>query len=260
MNDMQDKVAIVTGAAGGLGGATARHLAARGARLLVTDLAEAAGQALAREIGGEFLRHDVADPDQWQAVIAAARRLGRIDILVNAAGIEGDLAKGGLATDLAEWRRVMAVNLDGTFLGCRGVMPLMLEAGSGAIVNIASIVSFMGTPSGLAYGASKAGVEQLSRSLALIGAQGGARVRCNSVHPGVIRSDMTDRIIATFGASAGLDAPAAEALVCSAIPFGVRGDPADVAQLIGYLASDAAVYVTGAAFKVDGGWSVTNAG
>lgn len=260
MDDMKGKVAIVTGASGGLGGATARHLAARGALVVATDLAEAAGEALAREIGGRFVCHDVADEGHWQKVAAAAAALGPVSILVNAAGIEGDLDQGGLATDLAGWRKVMSINCDGTFLGCRTIMPLMIEAGSGAIVNISSIVSFMGTPSGLAYGASKAAVEQLTRSLAIIGAADGKRVRCNSVHPGVIRTRMTDSIIATFAGMQGVDEAAAEAIVCSAVPFGVRGEPCDVASLIGFLASDAASYVTGAAFRVDGGWSVTSAG
>lgn len=260
MSDLTGKVAIVTGAAGGIGGATARHLAGRGAIVVLTDLAPAAGIALAEEIGGHFVRHDVSDQEQWDDVLSVAGRLGTVAILVNAAGIEGDLAKGGLETDLAEWRRVMAVNLDGTFLGCRAVMPQMLEVGSGAIVNIASIVTFMGTPSGLAYGASKAAVEQLTRSMAILGSRDGKRVRCNSVHPGVIRSRMTDSIITTFAAMQGIDEAAAEAAVCAAVPFGARGEPEDVASLIGYLTSDDAAYVTGAAFRVDGGWSVTSAG
>lgn len=260
MRELTGKVAIVTGAAGGIGGATARNLAARGANVVLTDLARGAGASLAEEIGGYFMQHDVSDPDQWDEVIAIARTRGTVAILVNAAGIEGDLAQGGLKTDLAEWRRVMAVNLDGTFLGCRAVMPSMLEAGEGAIVNISSIVSFMGTPSGLAYGASKAAVEQLTRSMAIIGSRDGKRVRCNSVHPGVIRSRMTDSIITSFAAAQGIEEQAAEAAVCAAIPFGERGEPQDVASLIGYLTSDAAAYVTGAAFRVDGGWSVTSAG
>jgi NAD(P)-dependent dehydrogenase (short-subunit alcohol dehydrogenase family) len=135
-----------------------------------------------------------------------------------------------------------------------------MQVGKGAIVNISSIVSSMATPSGLAYGASKAGVEQLSRSLAIIGAADGARVRCNSVHPGVIRSRMTDSIIASFAAAQSIDEAQAEVAVCAAVPFGVRGVPEDVAGLITYLASDAAAYVTGSAFRVDGGWSVTSAG
>lgn len=254
MARLDGKVAIVTGAAGGLGGAIARRFAAEGARVVATDIA---GDAVA---GCRFERHDVTDEAGWARVVAAAREEGGADVLVNAAGIEGDLAQGGLATTLAEWRRVIGVNLDGTFLGCRAAMPDMLEKGAGAIVNISSIVSVMGSPSGLAYGAGKAAVEQLTRSLTLIGAEGGRRVRVNSIHPGVIRTRMTDDIIATFAARQGVDAAAGEAAVMAAVPFGERGTPDDVAALALFLAGDEAAYVTGAMFKVDGGWSVTGAG
>lgn len=261
MNNLSGKVAIVTGGAGGLGGATSRLLAARGAHVVITDVATAAGEALAKEIGGTFVRHDVADPAQWDLVVATALKVtGHIDILVNGAGIEGDFSKGGLATDLAEWRHVMSINLDGTFLGCRAVMPSMLAAGKGAIVNISSIVSFMGTPTALAYGASKAGVEQLSRSLALMGAQNGNKVRCNSIHPGVIRTRMTDNIFASFAAAQGITAAEAEAGLCTTIPLGARGEPQDIANTIAFLVSDEAAYITGASIRVDGGWSVTSAG
>ena len=261
MSGFAGKVALVTGAAGGIGAATARRFARDGATLVLTDVVEEAGKALAAETGGVFLRHDVSDPDGWHGVVdAALRPTGRIDILVNAAGIEGDLAQAGLATSYAEFRRVLAINLDGTFLGCAAVMPHMVSEGAGAIVNIASIVSFMATPSALSYGVSKAGVEQLTRSLAIIGAADGGRVRCNSVHPGVIRTRMTDSIIRSYAAGAGISEVEAEAGINSAVPFGVRGTPEDVAGMIAYLASDDAAYVTGASFRVDGGWSVTSAG
>lgn len=123
------KVALVTGAAGGLGGATARRLASEGAQVVLTDVAAEAGEALAAEIGGSFLAHDVSDEQRWQEVTEAALgRTGRIDILVNGAGIEGDLANGKLATTYEHFRKVCAINLDGTFLGCMAVMPHMTEA------------------------------------------------------------------------------------------------------------------------------------
>lgn len=258
VGNLQGRVAIVTGGAGGIGGATARKLASLGAKVLITDLAS--GDALAAEIGGAYLRHDVADPAAWDQVLAAAQALGPVDILVNAAGIEGNFDLGGLDTTLEEWRRVLSINLDGTFLGCKTVMPGMLERGKGAIVNIASIITFMGTPSGLAYGASKAAVEQLSRSLALIGARDGKRVRVNSVHPGTIRSRMLENIVSTFADAAGISVAEAERTVASAVPMAEFGEPADIASMIAYLVSDEAKYITGTAMRVDGGWSVTSAG
>jgi NAD(P)-dependent dehydrogenase (short-subunit alcohol dehydrogenase family) len=261
MSALAGKVAVITGAAGGIGAATARRLARDGATLVLTDVAAAAGKALAAETGATFLVQDVSDPEGWGAIVAAALGpTGHIDMLVNAAGIEGDLGQAGLATSYAEFRRVLAINLDGTFLGCTAVMPHMVAAGTGAIVNIASIVSFMATPSALSYGVSKAGVEQLTRSLAIIGAAEGGRVRCNSVHPGVIRTRMTDSIIQSYAANIGISEAEAEAGINSAVPFGVRGAAEDVAAMIAFLVSDDAAYVTGASFRVDGGWSVINAG
>jgi len=259
MKRFEGKVALVTGAAGGLGGATAKRLAEEGARVFMADLAD--GSELASEIGGTLLTLDVSDEAAWQSVVLQVLdAAGRIDVLVNAAGIEGDLAHGKLQTTYEDFRRVCSVNLDGTFLGCMAVMPHMMERGNGAIVNIASIITSMGTPSALGYGVSKAGVEQLSRSLALVGAEDGKRVRVNSVHPGVIETRMTDDIIKTFSRGANVSFEEAEAVVNSAVAFKERGQPEDVAAMIAYLASDEAGYVTGSAFKVDGGWSVINAG
>ncbi len=261
MERFDGKVALVTGAAGGLGGAAARRLASEGALVVLTDVAAEAGEMLADEIGGQFLTHDVTDERRWKTVTdETLRRCGRIDVLVNAAGIEGDLGNGKLATTYEHFRKVCAINLDGTFLGCMAVMPHMMEAGQGTIVNISSIVSFMATPSAIPYGVSKAGVEQLTRSLAIIGAEGGKRVRANSVHPGVIRTRMTNSIIETFAAGAGISVEQAETDVNSAVPFKKRGEPEDIASMIAFLASEESGYITGASFRVDGGWSVISAG
>lgn len=258
---LSNRVAIVTGGSGGLGGAAARALAAEGAKVVITDVVDAAGKALATELGGEFHHHDVSSEADWSGlVLAVLKAHGGIDVLLNAAGIEGDLKGGGIQTTYEAWRKVLSINLDGTFLGCKAVMPTMLEQGRGSIVNISSIVSGMGTPTAMAYGASKAAVEQMTRSLALIGAAGGRRVRCNSVHPGIIRTRMTDSIFAEFGNNTGKTDAEVEAMLCAAVPFGQRGVPEDVASLIVYLACDDSRYVTGSAFKVDGGWSVVNAG
>jgi len=135
MARFDDRVAIVTGAAGGLGSATARRLAREGATVVLTDVMEAAGEGLADEIGGRFIRHDVSDAEQWRRVAEATLdAAGRIDILVNAAGIEGDLTQGGLATSYEDYRKVLSINLDGTFLGCLAVMPHMMKQRAGAVI------------------------------------------------------------------------------------------------------------------------------
>lgn len=255
------KIALITGGAGGIGAETARTLAREGAQVVITDLADDPAAAVAAEIRGTYLRHDVSSEQQWGEVVGkVAARYGRIDVLVNAAGIEGDLANAGLKTSLAEWRRVMAVNLDGTFLGCRTVLPKMIEQGAGSIVNISSIVSFFATPTALSYGASKAAVEQLTRSMAQLGGADGKRVRCNSVHPGVIRTRMTDHILSEFAKLSGISPEQAEAAVNANILFKCRGKPGDVADLILFLASEESGYITGSAFQVDGGWHLVSAG
>lgn len=258
---VEGKTAIVTGGSGGIGSATARLLAARGAKVLITDVQDSAGTELASAIGATYIHHDVASEEDWRKVAdAALSQWSRIDILVNSAGIEGDFVNSGLATTLAEWRRVLGINLDGTFLGCRTLMPLMLEKGQGSIINLSSATSFMATPTGLAYGASKAAVEQLSRSMAIIGARGGNQVRCNSVHPGVIATRMSNSILSKLAEKQGVTAADVEKQRVASIPLGRRGDADDIAGMIAYLASDEARYVTGTAMRVDGGWTMTAAG
>lgn len=259
---LDKKVCLITGAGGGLGAEAARIFAKEGARVIVTDISEGAVAHVANEIGGTYFLHDVSSESDWQKITAATiEKFGHVDVLVNCAGIEGDFQNGGgLATSLAEWRRVMSVNLDGTFLGCKTLMPEMLARGRGSIVNVSSIVSTMGTPTPIAYGASKAGVQQLTLSLALIGASNGGRVRCNSVHPGVIKTRMTDGIVSKISEAQNITETEVEEMLWGGIPFKGRGRPIDIAFLITFLASDESAYITGSAFQADGGWHIVSAG
>lgn len=187
---------------------------------------------------------------------------GGIDILVNAAGIEGDQKNNTIAsTTLEDWRRVHAINLDGTFLGCQKVIGVMERKSTGAIVNVSSVASYFPMPFNCAYGSSKAAVQHLTKSVAAWGTRNGNRIRCNSVHPGLIRSRMLFDIVSQRSASAAADAEvAAEALASSAVPLGTLAEPEDVARQIAYLASDEAGQVTGAEFRIDGGWSLVVGG
>jgi 3(or 17)beta-hydroxysteroid dehydrogenase len=256
MGRVQDKVALVTGGAGGIGAATVRTLHREGARVVIGDVAVPPGETLAAELGCGFCKLDVTSEDSWkQAVEQIVATHRTLDVLVNAAGIEGDMVHGTPeSTSLAEWRRVMAVNLDGTFLGCRAVLPVMKRKGEGSIVNISSAVSYFATPNSVAYGASKGGVMQLTKSVALHGSLDGHRVRCNSVHPGIIATRMIDSINVQLAQLNNMAVDEARRASFARIPFGEPGRPEDVAELILFLASDEARYITGSEFGIDGGW------
>lgn len=255
------KIALVTGGAGGIGSATAALLAKEGATVIVSDIDEKAGLAVAADIGGAFLQLDVASLESWQGVVdAVVGRHGRIDVLAHCAGIEGSYVQAGLAMSAEDWQRVINVNLTGSFYGCKTVYPHMLEQGEGSVILVASCVSHMATSSGLAYGASKAGMTQLARSFAAIGWKDGKRVRCNSVHPGPIRTRMTDNIFAELAEGAKISVNEMEQAIKQTLPMGDRGEPEDIGHMIVFLASDESRYASGSAFFVDGGWTVVDAG
>jgi 3(or 17)beta-hydroxysteroid dehydrogenase len=259
MDRVRDKVVAISGGAGGIGAAIARLISSEGGKVAILDLAD--GRDLAREIGGDFYALDVTSEAGWTDTIGAIdRKHGRIDVLVNAAGIEGDLQAGNPeTTSLAEWRRVHSINLDGTFLGCRAVLPIMKRRKAGSIVNISSIVSYFGSPNAVAYSTSKGGVQTFTKSVARYGARDGNRIRCNSVHPGVIRTRMIKNIWAETARLTNRTVEEAERLSLRMVPFGTLGEPEDVAFLILYLASDESRYVTGSEFQVDGGWHLVEA-
>lgn len=255
MKPLLSKVALVTGGASGIGAATASLLAERGATVMVADLVKPAVTAASPAPAMAFVKLDVTSETDWAAAIDGIREHhGRLDILVNAAGIVGDVLAGTLAqTTLADWRKVMAVNLDGTFLGCREAMPLMKKGSEGSIINVASVGAYYPTLQNPAYGASKAGVTQLTKTVAMYGSLEGGRVRCNSVHPGRTATPMLESIASQLAQRThnGRATPPSSA---SRIPLGPSGTPQDAAALIAFLASAEAGYITGAEFVVDGGW------
>lgn len=237
MSRLKDKVVLVTGAAGAIGAAIARAIDDEGGTAIGSDLAGRGKVAYAL---------DVTSEDDWARVIAAVTATsGRLDGLVNAAGI---VAIGTVEdTDFATWRRVMAVNLDGTFLGCKQALPLLKRHG-GAIVNISSVSGLVGGHNLAAYNASKGGVRLLTKSIALHGARLKPPVRCNSVHPAFIEGPMAEDMIAQFR-----DPVRAREKLAASVPLGRFGTPAEVAELCVYLLSEESAFVTGAEFVLDGG-------
>jgi meso-butanediol dehydrogenase / (S,S)-butanediol dehydrogenase / diacetyl reductase len=235
------RVAIVTGAASGIGAATARRLAGEGALVVVADI-DPAGAGIARELEGEFVATDVADDGQLAALVDGTRhRHGRLDVLVSNAFAATPGAVERL--DRRGWDRTMAVTLTAVWAGLKAVVPVMRAQGGGVVVNVASISGLGGDAGLVAYNAAKAGVVNLTRTAALELAVD--RIRVNAVCPGLIATPALARAIARR--------PRAEAAARAAIPLGRLGRPEEVADAIAFLASEAASYVTGATLVVDGG-------
>jgi NAD(P)-dependent dehydrogenase (short-subunit alcohol dehydrogenase family) len=234
---LADKIVLITGAAGAIGKAVAGAVTAAGGVAVGSDL-----------VVGEAAQHalDVASEQDWLRVVGEIGKAhGRLDGLVNAAGLA---AVGNIEdTDFATWRRILSVNLDGTFLGCKHAFALLKRQG-GAIVNLSSVAGLVGGHNLTAYNASKGGVRLLTKSVALHGARVTPQVRCNSVHPAFLEGPMVETILGQTGFPDG-----ARARITRDIPLGRLGTPAEVADMCVYLLSDEARFVTGAEFVIDGG-------
>jgi NAD(P)-dependent dehydrogenase (short-subunit alcohol dehydrogenase family) len=245
---LRGKVAIVTGAAHGIGSATVRSLAREGATVVATDVLDDEGEVLAREIcaeGGnvQYAHLDVTDEGQWQALAdRTAHDFGRIDVLVNNAGI-GSMAD--VESETANGReRTIAINQKGVWLGMKAVIPKIREAGGGSVVNVSSIFGAVGGfGASVAYHASKGAVRLMTKNAAIRYAQEGVRV--NSLHPGFIDTPLI----------AGLKGTPTETAIIDSTPMGRLGRPEEVGDVIAFLASDAASYMTGSEIYVDGGWT-----
>ncbi len=236
---LQHKIALVTGAAGGIGRATAERFAEEGATVYAADVKQPAPYDAS---GITFVGLDVTDEQQWQSVVEGiVSEHGRIDVLFNNAGIV-KAYEGVAEIALEDWRQVMDVNLNGVFYGCRAVLPVMRANGGGSIVNTSSIWGITGASGVAAYTASKAAVRSLSKNVALTYIAEG--IRCNSIHPGLIDTPLID--------AQDDDVTAA---VLARTPIGRLGKPSEIANGALFLASDEASYVTGAELVIDGGYT-----
>ena len=249
MGRVQDKVGLITGGASGIGWATAELMVQEGGKVVIGDIDRAAAEHAAARLGRDATFHplDVTREDEWIAATnTIVRNHGRLDILVNNAGIA--LSQDFETTTLDDWRRLMAVNLDGVFLGCQHAVRVMKDRGGGAIVNLSSVAGLIGDPRLAAYCASKGGVRLLTKSVALHCARRGYHIRCNSVHPSFVETPMLDAMLAR-----ARDPERARAGYAAAAPLGRIAQPNDVARMILFLASDESAFSTGAEFVVDGG-------
>jgi NAD(P)-dependent dehydrogenase (short-subunit alcohol dehydrogenase family) len=245
------KVALITGAASGIGADCARIFAREGAQVVVTDIQADKGEAVAQEVGGVFLRHDVADEAQWTAVVDRVLvRHGRLDVLINNAGVF--IPQTIEDSELDVWNKVLGINLTGVMLGCKHAIRAMKAnpgGPKGAIVNVSSITGFIGLASGAAYTASKGGVRLLTKSVAVHCARTYKAIRCNSLHPGAIDTPMNQ---AAFDASG--DPEGMRAFFSGVQPIGRMASAMEMANCALFLASDEASFVTGTELVADGGW------
>ena len=254
MSRVQGKVAIVTGAASGLGLASSKKLIQEGARVVLTDINQQGLETIKEHLSEfsetqystEYL--DVTSEESWQEIIEKVElEYGKINILINSAGIS--LGSDIVSTDFEVWKKVHQVNLDSVFLGCKYAIPKIAAYGPGSIINLSSISGIVAGWNTAAYNSSKAGVRLLTKSVALYCAKKGYDVRCNSIHPAFVNTPILDPIKQAFG-----DDEAVRKLARQ-IPMNKIGDTDDVAYAVLYLASDESKFMTGSEIILDGGLS-----
>lgn len=258
--NIKDKVALITGAGSGIGCACANLFAQEGGVVIVADIDEKLGKETVSEISAkgfivDFIKLDVTDESSWvSAYQFISEKYHRLDILVNNAGI----AFGGSITELSleEWRRLMAVNLDGVFLGTKHAIPFMQKSGGGSIVNVSSASGIVGSSTAAAYCASKGGVRLFTKAVALECAQARNNIRVNSIHPGAVATPMFEKgptwndFVTQMG---GLES--AWKKIAESAPLGRVAEPQEIANAILFLASDASSYMTGSELIIDGGFT-----
>lgn len=253
MRRLTGKIALVTGAARGIGAAIARGFHAEGAIVVLSDIRDEAGFAEVEKLGAEYVRLDVRMEDDWERVMAdILARHGRLDILVNNAGITGfeesSRPHDPEHAELGDWRSVHATNLDGVFLGCKHGILAMRTIGRGSIINIGSRSGVVGIPGAAAYASSKAAVRNHTKTVALYCAEQRLAIRCNVIQPAAILTPMWEPML-----GGGAERKARMAEFTRDIPLGRFGTAEEVAALSVYLASDESGYTTGAEFMIDGG-------
>ena len=252
------KVAIITGGASGIGRACAMRLAEEGAEVVLTDIQDEAGHAVAAEInaaGGaaEYLSHDVTSEEAWISVVTSVvNHHRRLDVLVNNAGI--GIGGSIIEMPLSEWQRQQAINLDGVFLGMKHCIPPMRDSEGGSIINMSSVAGLKGSARLAGYNATKGGVRLLTKGVALECARERWHVRVNSVHPGIIDTPIWDTVL-PGAMQTGMVEMNPAAIAELAVPTGVLGTPRDIANGVLFLASDDSSYITGTELVIDAGLS-----
>ncbi|MBW3559920.1 MAG: glucose 1-dehydrogenase [Proteobacteria bacterium] len=255
MGRLEGKIALVTGAAQGIGEGIARAFVEEGALVILTDVHDGRCLGVAQSLGhgATYMRLDVRREPDWRSVLAQVlEQHGRLDVLVNNAGVtgfeDGPVPQDPEHTELQTWRAVLETNLDGVFLGCKHALRAMRPAGAGSIINISSRSGLVGVPLAAAYAASKAAVRNHTKSVALYAAQQGLGIRCNSVHPAAVMTPMWDAMLGS-----GPGRAERELAFVHDTPLRRFGTPAEVAAVVVHLAADESAYTTGAEFVIDGG-------